>query len=278
MMRTHRFQNMTLATGTVPYAQWDRHYNTIDLTLSAWFEHAGIAVQRSGRRLYKALRKGALAPIWSVHPQTRALHRFQDWVPWSPNPDTPVELRNHPLWAAGLHEYIRAVGDGRVVLRNVGDTLRATLRAGVAQVDALPAPDKHDYTTSRHREESPTGYSWVEVCGPTSAKPPAGPAPPSAETPTGHMADPSDSLAGLLQAADAACTAACDELLDPGGNPFVWLDLSCADAERYQRADGTRGLRVYIEEASPDARALQTFIRNHLAEHGYPDVDVVTRW
>jgi hypothetical protein len=49
-------------------------------------------------------------------------------------------------------------------------------------------------------------------------------------------------------------------------------------AEFYETDSGTVGWRVLIEEAAPDAAALQIFVREYLREQHLYDVEVVTEW
>lgn len=57
-----------------------------------------------------------------------------------------------------------------------------------------------------------------------------------------------------------------------------WADLHCFQAEHWENQDGQAGWRVWIEEAAPEADKLKEFVRDDLAEHGWPGVEVVTEW
>lgn len=54
-------------------------------------------------------------------------------------------------------------------------------------------------------------------------------------------------------------------------------DLRCYSAERCEDEDGHWTLRVWIEEASPDASAFHEYVRSSLARQGY-QVIVHTEW
>lgn len=57
-----------------------------------------------------------------------------------------------------------------------------------------------------------------------------------------------------------------------------WADLACRDVRRWTDDTGASGYAVSIEEASPDAWELQTFVRGYLVEAGFANVEVVTEW
>lgn len=57
-----------------------------------------------------------------------------------------------------------------------------------------------------------------------------------------------------------------------------WGDLCCVSAERYETQNKLTGLRVWIEEAAPDATRLQTHVREWLGKKGWGLVEVSTEW
>ena len=57
-----------------------------------------------------------------------------------------------------------------------------------------------------------------------------------------------------------------------------WGDLGCVRVTRWYGLDNTSGWQVWIEEASPDAEALQWFIQKYLSDEGFGDVEVYTEW
>lgn len=60
--------------------------------------------------------------------------------------------------------------------------------------------------------------------------------------------------------------------------PINWADLQCVAAGRMVRWNGDEYDVVHIEEASPECPIFQTFVNEHLARAGYPDVEVRTEW
>jgi hypothetical protein len=62
------------------------------------------------------------------------------------------------------------------------------------------------------------------------------------------------------------------------GQAINWADLKCAEACYSLDSDGNENFRVVITEAHPEASSLQAYIREHLAEAGWTDVEVDTRW
>lgn len=81
----------------------------------------------------------------------------------------------------------------------------------------------------------------------------------------------------LARLANAACEAAYEQRQSIDGT-INWADLECVAAEWYEADDGTRGYRVFIEEADPAAYELQTFIAEWLIARGVEDVVVLTDW
>jgi hypothetical protein len=77
--------------------------------------------------------------------------------------------------------------------------------------------------------------------------------------------------------ADDACLMATSRE-DRFGEAINWGDLGCVDVRWWKSVDGAIGITVYIEEADPSAYQLQAVIREHLASHGYPNIEVVTEW
>ena len=57
-----------------------------------------------------------------------------------------------------------------------------------------------------------------------------------------------------------------------------WGDLGCICAEHVVDQDGDESYRVAISEAAPENWRFHRFIRERLAEAGFPDVSVVTEW
>lgn len=82
---------------------------------------------------------------------------------------------------------------------------------------------------------------------------------------------------GLARLANAACEAAVEQCRSIDG-PVNWGALECVAAEWYEADNGACGYRVYLEEASPAAHALQAFIAEWLAARGVDNVVVVTDW
>lgn len=62
------------------------------------------------------------------------------------------------------------------------------------------------------------------------------------------------------------------------GGAVNWSSLRCWQAEEWHDQDGTHGFRVWIEEASPHADELQSYVRTSLRERGWKNVEVVTEW
>ena len=65
------------------------------------------------------------------------------------------------------------------------------------------------------------------------------------------------------------------ELMESAVN---WSRVSCYAAEFWTSDLGHRGLRVWIQEASPDAIELVRAVAEELTKRGYPRVEVVTEW
>jgi hypothetical protein len=87
-------------------------------------------------------------------------------------------------------------------------------------------------------------------------------------------------LVDLEKAAEAACQAAYRKRKTIDG-PINWGDLHCVSVERYTelyRGVPDAGYRVYVEEAAPESYELARFIGDHLAKHGFPNIDVRTEW
>lgn len=87
------------------------------------------------------------------------------------------------------------------------------------------------------------------------------------------------SLKELQEAAYQACEAAVQEnrcgRLD---GPVNWSGLQCNFAHQWLDQNGGRGYRVFIEEASPEAYALQIFINEWLCQNGFENIEVTTEW
>jgi hypothetical protein len=77
--------------------------------------------------------------------------------------------------------------------------------------------------------------------------------------------------------ADDACLMATNRRLERV-EAVNWGNLGCVDVRWWKSVDGAIGITVYIEEADASAYQLQAFIREHLAAHGYPNIEVVTEW
>jgi hypothetical protein len=77
--------------------------------------------------------------------------------------------------------------------------------------------------------------------------------------------------------ADDACLMATNRRLERV-EAVNWGNLGCVDVRRWSDISGDEGITVYIEEADPSAYLLQSIIREHLAAHGYPNIEVVTEW
>ena len=58
--------------------------------------------------------------------------------------------------------------------------------------------------------------------------------------------------------------------------PMDWTNLHCIQAHRdfYSATPW----QVVISQADPDAQCLSAYITEKLAERGYPDVKVITKW
>jgi hypothetical protein len=89
------------------------------------------------------------------------------------------------------------------------------------------------------------------------------------------MSEPN--LHELRSCAEDACQAALEMKYQISGM-INWGDLGCVDARHWTNCYGLQGLTVCIEEASPHAHELQSFIREYLADNGWKDVEVVTEW
>lgn len=85
-------------------------------------------------------------------------------------------------------------------------------------------------------------------------------------------------LKALELCADAATFEAETQIGRFEGEAINWGDIGCVGAEWYVGADDNTGYRVWIEEADPAAYRLRDFIREHLARHGFVDVDVMLEW
>lgn len=57
-----------------------------------------------------------------------------------------------------------------------------------------------------------------------------------------------------------------------------WAALACREVRKWTDDTGDSGYTVYIEEAAPEAGALQRFVRDALAMAGFEAVEVVTAW
>lgn len=57
-----------------------------------------------------------------------------------------------------------------------------------------------------------------------------------------------------------------------------WADLACREVRKWTDDTGDSGYTVYIEEADPEAAALQQFVQEWVAAVGFIDVEVVTAW
>ena len=89
-----------------------------------------------------------------------------------------------------------------------------------------------------------------------------------------------DQIGGLV---DLACRAAAVAPSTGGpaafaDEPINWADLGCAGVEWFTNDGGYSGYRVRVSEAAPNCEALCAFVEAYLAEHGHPDVEVITEW
>jgi len=60
--------------------------------------------------------------------------------------------------------------------------------------------------------------------------------------------------------------------------PVNWGDLKCNNAESWCDVYGDNGLRVTIDEASPDANEFKKAVSDGLVAAGWVGVEVVTEW
>lgn len=96
---------------------------------------------------------------------------------------------------------------------------------------------------------------------------------------TGGFVAESDfySLRELKDATNAILEEARAQSADIGG-AVNWGDLSCYEA-RYSFNDrGRKRWTVFIDEASPDASALQCLVSSRLSARGFHGIEVVTEW
>ena len=83
------------------------------------------------------------------------------------------------------------------------------------------------------------------------------------------------SLKELKAATDAAIGAI---KISPCNGPVNWADLRCVEARWVVTDEGESYYEVLIEEAGPDAIALQRLVQTDLYLAGWKDVRVVTEW
>ena len=62
------------------------------------------------------------------------------------------------------------------------------------------------------------------------------------------------------------------------GGAVNWGSLDCYEARWWMDSEGRTGYTVYVQEATHDASGLQRWIRDQLANAGWPAVEVVTEW
>lgn len=62
------------------------------------------------------------------------------------------------------------------------------------------------------------------------------------------------------------------------GGAVNWASLRCWQVEEWRDQDGAHGFRVWVEEASPHADELQSYVRTSLRERGWKNCEVVTEW
>lgn len=77
---------------------------------------------------------------------------------------------------------------------------------------------------------------------------------------------------------DEILHAAREERERPGGAVNWGANVCCFQAEDWIAEDGSRGQRVWIQKASPDATELQEYVRKALAERGFLNIEVRTEW
>lgn len=80
----------------------------------------------------------------------------------------------------------------------------------------------------------------------------------------------------LRDLVDLACDAAREQ--DFKRACINWGDLGCVQAFEWVDDMGATGLRVLIEEASPDNAEFCVFVRNWLEKEGWPGVQVDCEW
>lgn len=87
-------------------------------------------------------------------------------------------------------------------------------------------------------------------------------------------------LRRIMQVANDAVSAAWHERNKPHADHWCvnWGDLDCVDAEYSESVNGGSTYRVYIEEAAPENEGFREFIRDYMAAHGCPNVEIVTEW
>lgn len=172
----------------------------------------------------------------------------------------------HPLVAAGGDQY-RTKGQ-----EEMSDTVRITVHESYYHPDALTIWSQ---VWPEHRFNQPNDYvrqEWMSLMSAALAKRDA------------MIAELTATLAGrydlkaLELCADAATTEAETQITRFEGEAINWGDLGCVGAEWYVGADDNTGYRVWIEEADPASYRLRDFIREHLARHGFVDVDVMLEW
>lgn len=87
-------------------------------------------------------------------------------------------------------------------------------------------------------------------------------------------------LRRIKAVASDAVAAAWSERNKPHADRWCvnWGDLDCVDAEYCFSVFGGEVYRVYIEEAAPENEGFRDFVREYMAAHGCPGVEVVTEW
>jgi hypothetical protein len=74
----------------------------------------------------------------------------------------------------------------------------------------------------------------------------------------------------------ATATLICEEAFKKKHE--IKASLNCTEAAYYETVSGATGHYIIIEEASPDAIELGSFVRKRLEEEGYSDIEVRLTW
>lgn len=85
-------------------------------------------------------------------------------------------------------------------------------------------------------------------------------------------------LRALFNATDKVCRMAQDAPETFEGEAINFINLGCIDVKFCVSMDGSERYIVYVDEASPNAVGLQSFISEELAIRGFKNIQVITEW